>query len=57
MFTTVYVPPSANAMDAANMISSHIIDLETSALMHLKLLLVILITVHLKHQSATIFNK
>ena len=29
--TTVYVPPSANAKDAANAISSHVIDLETSA--------------------------
>ena len=31
LITTVYVPPSANAKDAANAISSHVIDLETSA--------------------------
>ena len=31
LITTVYVPPSANAKDAANAISSHIINLETSA--------------------------
>ena len=30
LITTVYVPPSANANDAANAISSHVIDLETS---------------------------
>ena len=31
LITTVYVPPSANAKDAANAISSHVIDPETSA--------------------------
>ena len=31
LITTVYVPPSANAQDAANSISSHVINLETSA--------------------------
>ena len=31
LITTVYVPPSTNAKDAANVISSHVIDLETSA--------------------------
>ena len=31
LITTVYVPPNANAQDAANSISSHVINLETSA--------------------------
>ena len=54
LITTVYVPPSANAKDTANAISSHVIDLETSAPDAFKI--TILITVHLKHQSSTIFN-
>ena len=31
LVTTFYVPPNANVKDAANMISSHMHDLETSA--------------------------
>ena len=47
---------SANAKDAANAISIHVLDLDTSAPDAFKLLLAISITVHLKHQSWAVCN-
>ena len=54
--STVYMPPSANAKDAANTISSHVIDLETSAPDAFKIITGDFNHCSLKNQSSTIFN-